>query len=521
MKLLPVLLMAFCAASLQAALSNVRVTPSNIPAFKGKVTFNATALREALAELRITPAKPLNVEDRIAFVVATVSCVADGTSETESLSLSVKGAIESITVGDRSGTPAGNGAFTFALPVKEGENTFDVRVKLADNASVRDKLVIEGFPVYIGSIVTKSNLKIDGERACGYFRIPGIVRTTKGNLIAIFDNRYNHAGDLPADITVGASISSDNGNTWSPIKTILDYKGKDIAGNDLTGGQGVGDVAILVDPSNGWIWVLGMRSPNSGLPIQTSKTGTLAPSNLGQLYLTCSKDEGQTWSAPRNITAAVKRLGDPDTQGWGLIFQGPGAGIAMANGTLVFPAQIWGDTPGAALIYSKDHGQTWTSSKAFKEGGSESTVAQLPNGDLLLNTRDAKGSEGKLGQIGFRATGLTRDLGETWETLETTPLRQPWGCQGALLSLGDDLYFSNPNASRARDHMSLRVSSDGGKSWNEGLVYDIRKCAGYSSICPIDDRTIGVLYEGNCDFLYFLAIPIADVKAGRILMPSP
>ncbi|HAC72482.1 MAG TPA: sialidase, partial [Porphyromonadaceae bacterium] len=54
----------------------------------------------------------------------------------------------------------------------------------------------------------------------------------------------------------------------------------------------------------------------------------------GQLILTKSMDDGKTWSDPINITSQVK---DPS---WHLLLQGPGRGITMQDGTLVFPIQF-------------------------------------------------------------------------------------------------------------------------------------------------------------------------------------
>lgn len=402
------------------------------------------------------------------------------------------------TVGQISGDTV-----TFQVPVHQGLSTYTVYAVPSKTADLRRKIVIEGVGVRIGSLVTSPNQAVtDVGRNSRNFRIPGIVETPKGTLVAVFDNRFNHPGDLPADITVGVSTSTDGGTTWSPIRTALNCEGYD-------GGVGVGDPCVLVDPSNGRIWIAGLRSPKSGHPIWRSVKGSVSPADCGQFILAYSDDEGQTWSKPINITLDVKRPNDPDTKDWGCLFQGPGAGIAMADGTLVFPAQIWGHNGGAphhgVLVYSKDHGQTWTSSAQMPFGGSESTVAEIEPGVLLLNTREGMGAAS-------RTSAITRDMGKTWEKLETTPLRQPGNlCQAALLKIGERLYFSNPNA-WSRSAMSIRTSDDKGKTWSAGLIYDPRACAGYSSLCTVGEDSIGVIYEGNSDYHYFLRIPLKDFE---------
>ena len=413
------------------------------------------------------------------------------------------GDLKSIFFGRTKGTIAGDKAI-FRVPVVKGECFYTVYAEPAAKPDILSrKIVIQGVPVRVGSLVTRPNQEIlDVGRKSKNFRIPGVAVTPKGTLVAVFDNRFHHSGDLPADITVGVSTSKDGGNTWSPIRTALGVAG-------IPGGHGIGDPCVLVDPSNGRIWVAAMRAPNSGHPIWASEKGTIDPKRCAQFILAYSDDEGQTWSAPINITENVKRLGDPDTADWGVVFQGPGAGIALADGTLIFPAQVWGHRGKAPhhslLVYSTDHGKTWTSSKENPYGGSESVAVQLPDGSVLLNTREGQGPAS-------RVTARTTDLGQTWEKVETTPLRQPNNlCQAAMLAMGDNLYFSNPD-SAARDTMTLRRSSDGGKTWPKKVVYDKRPCAGYSSLVPLGSDAVGVLYEGASDYHYFLRIPLEELE---------
>ncbi len=473
--LLPALL---CAGFAAAAVSDISFKASGVPAFIG---------------------------GHGDLAIGTLTLNSDRTARRETITVSLKGTkvqdVKGLRLGDTKGRIMGEKAL-FDVPVNEGANSYTVYAEIRPQASLLRKLVIEKVPVRLASIVTRPNQKVvDAKRVSKNFRIPGIVETPKGTLVAVFDNRFNHAGDLPADITVGVSVSRDKGSTWSPIRTAIDCSG-------LPGGSGIGDPAILCDPSNGRLWVAALRAPKSGHPIWKSSKGTLSPDACGQFILAYSDNEGKTWSKPINITAEVKRLGDPDTAEWGLVFQGPGAGIAMADGTLVFPAQIWGHNGGSPhhglLVYSKDHGKTWQSSKAMPFGGSESTVAQLPDGSLLLNTREGGGP-------GTRITARTTDLGQTWEKLNTSPLRQPGNlCQAALLAVGDKLYFSNPNSGK-RDTMTLRVSADNGLTWSSGVVYDPRGCAGYSSLCTVGKDAIGVIYEGTSDYHYFQLFSLEEL----------
>lgn len=400
-----------------------------------------------------------------------------------------------------------------SMPLDTEDKVF-VSVDLVDKvASLNDTITVNVSQIKVGKSANRlSNAKATqrigyavakaGDLESKNYRIPAIVQTKKGTLIAVFDIRYNHAGDLPANIDVGVARSTDGGKTWSDIKQVMTSKGMEVQ-------KGVGDPGVLYDEVNDTIWISGLWAPQSGHPIFSSSTGTASPQKCGQMLLVKSSDDGKSWSKPINITESIKRLDDEDTKDWGLVFQGPGAGICLKDGTLVFPSQIWGNKgrgTWGVLVYSKDAGKTWTSSKKMPWGGSESTCVQLRDGSIMLNVRQ--------GSPGARIVATTKDLGETWEKFEGDKLRQPGNlCQAALLfPEGKKLYFSNPN-SGARNNMTVKCSKDGGETWNAGLLYDVRNCAGYSSLCTLDDTHLGVLYEGapNSQVINFLSLPYSEI----------
>lgn len=354
---------------------------------------------------------------------------------------------------------------------------------------------------YTGVAIRKAN-----DENVHTFRIPGLITTDKGTLIAVYDIRYDGSKDLPANIDVGMSRSTDGGRSWEPMKVIMDMGGP-------KENSGIGDPAILFDPVTKTLWCAALWSKGDR-SIWGSKPG-LSPDESGQFVLVKSEDDGKTWSAPINITAQVK---NPI---WHLYFNGPGSGIAMQNGKLVFASQYWDETtnpsrvgiPYSSIIYSDDHGKTWKSGIGAKSNTTEAQIVETTPGTLMLNMRDNRG--------GFRSVATTKDMGKTWVEHPTSfkDLVDPV-CQGSIIKAKvnakgkkqDVLFFSNVSDANARIDMTVRASLDLGETWksaNARLV-DMRKTFGYSCLTKIDDNTLGILYEGERD-LFFIRIPVSDI----------
>ena len=73
------------------------------------------------------------------------------------------------------------------------------------------------------------------------------------------------------------------------------------------------------------------------------------------------------------------------------------------------------------------------------------------------------------------------------------------------------LFFSNPNDAKNRINMTIKVSDDEGNSWDKlpsVLLYE-QAAMGYSCLTVIDNKYIGIFYEGDGD-LYFQKIPIKE-----------
>jgi sialidase-1 len=367
-------------------------------------------------------------------------------------------------------------------------------------------------------------LRAAGQDNCNTYRIPGLVTTNRGTLIAVYDNRYNNSKDLQEDIDIGMSRSTDGGQTWAPMKVIMDmgeYGGRPQHLN------GIGDPCVLYDPVTNTLWVaaLWMSGSNYDQMLWWASKPGLKPDETGQLVLVKSTDDGLTWSQPINITSQIK---DPS---WQLLLQGPGRGITMKDGTLVFPAQFKADIGTKAIdggqyschstiVYSKDSGKTWKIGTGAKSNTTEAQVVELANGSLMLNMRDDRNRSDK-GATNGRAVATTSDSGKTWTTHSSSnsALPEP-NCQASIIGIDVKidgkiqhiLFFSNPNNKNARTNMTIKASLDEGKTWPSQYQLELNAATGYGYSCMtlVDAGTLGILYEGEKE-LFFQKVAITDI----------
>ena len=347
-------------------------------------------------------------------------------------------------------------------------------------------------------------------------RIPGIVTSESGTLMAIYDARYEGSRDLQGHIDIAMNRSVDGGQTWLPMQVVLDRK--------EWGGlpekyNGVSDACILKNDQNGDIyvaglWMHGVLNGQTGKWVEHltadstrwihqwiakgSQPGVDVKQTC-QFLITKSSDDGRTWSTPVNITAQTKR---PE---WWLFAPAPGHGITLRDGTLVFPTQGRDENghPFSNITWSKDGGKTWTASSPAYHNTTECMAVELADGGIMLNMRDNR-NHGHRENNGRRIC-VTYDLGQTWKEHVTSrkALIEPT-CMASLhrhrYKKGKSiLLFCNPESYNSRDHMTLKISCDDGMTWptEKKILLDEYGGFGYSCITSVRPSVVGVLYESS------------------------
>lgn len=347
-----------------------------------------------------------------------------------------------------------------------------------------------------------------GDDGSASFRIPGLVTTNKGTLLGVYDVRYNNSADLQEHIDIGLSRSVDGGKTWEKMRIPMSF-GEN--GGLPMGQNGVGDPAILVDTKTNHVWIVAAWTHGIGGQRAWNASGQgMDMNHTAQLMMAKSEDDGKTWSEPVNVTEQVK------DSSWFFLLQGPGRGITMEDGTLVFPIQYIGAdrVPNAGIMYSKDGGKTWNLHHHARTNTTEAQVAEVEPGVLMLNMRDNRG--------GSRAVALTKDMGKTWTEHPSSrkALQEPV-CMASLISVKaednilnkDLLLFSNPNSTQGRHHITIKASLDNGLSWlpENQVLLDAGSGWGYSCLTMIDKETVGILYESSVAHMTFQAVKLKDL----------
>jgi N-acetylneuraminic acid mutarotase len=322
-----------------------------------------------------------------------------------------------------------------------------------------------------------TDVYVAGEAGYHTFRIPSVIATQKGTLLAFAEARRGSAGDA-GDIDLVVKRSRDGGQSWSPLQIVGD-----------NGPNTFGNPCPVLDRNTGTLWLLSTH--NRGTDSEKDIiAGTSQASRT--VWVQKTSDDGESWSAPVEITASVKQ---PD---WTWYATGPGVGIQTSGGRLVVPANHaeWGSgVHRSHVFYSDDGGQQWRLGASADAGTNESQIVELADGRLMLNMRNHPRKPEN-----FRMVATSNDLGRTFSKASPDRALVEPPAQASLLHLTSTqangtnrLLFANP-ASTARERLTVRLSYDEGATWpvargvHEGP-------AAYSTLVALAEGSIGLLFE--------------------------
>ena len=279
------------------------------------------------------------------------------------------------------------------------------------------------------------------------------------------------------------------GGTFGPVQVVATHEGW-VCGNP----------APVVDYDTGRIWLPFCKNLEDG--DETMICEGKAPR---QVWMTASDDDGATWAEPWEITRDVK------PPAWSWYATGPGHGIQLQSGRLVVPcdhivfeAYNRQDPFHSHVITSDDHGATWQIGGSAEEGTNESAAFETADGWLYLNCRNKH----RLAEGGnYRAVAWSRDGGTNFAPIVhdaalLEPVCQASVCRFTTAAQQDRnrVLFSNP-ASRTRDHLTVQLSYDEGRTWPVSRQLHAGPAA-YSDLCVTQDLSICCLYERGAETPY-------------------
>lgn len=342
-----------------------------------------------------------------------------------------------------------------------------------------------------------------GTEGYASYRIPAIITGKDGTLFAFAEGRVDHAGDF-GNVDIVYKISKNKGKTWSKLQVAVDYK-KIQAGNSAP-------VVDLFDPAypKGRIFLFYNTGNNHESEVRKGM-------GLREVWYITSTDGAKTWSDPVNITHQVHRPMQTQAnpaynfkEDWRTFANTPGHGLQFAwgpnKGRIYIAANHNSGDPqknnkdwNANGYYSDDHGKTFKISSDIPfPGSNESSVAQVGENTLYMSSRNQQLVPKQ------RIVSVSTDGGVFWESKLDPQLPDPIS-QGSVLSWkrNNQIILAHINAADEanRDKLTLRLSTDLGKSWYWNKV--IAKSppnftgayAAYSDIVLIGKNKMGILYE--------------------------
>ena len=298
------------------------------------------------------------------------------------------------------------------------------------------------------------------------YRIPSIITTDKGTIIAAVDERVFSCNDLKSnrDINIVIRTSNDEGKSWSSINRLVDYPF----------GESASDPSMIFDKKTKQIYLF-----YNYMNLEKDK-------DVYYLKYVTSLDNGITWSQPIDITDQISK---PEWKN-DFKFITSGRGFQTKDGALLHC--LVNLQNGTHVFGSNDHGKTWYIAEAPISLGDESKIVELNDGSWLVNSR--------VNNKGIRYSHISKNQGKSWTTRPEINLIDP-GCNASLVKYdygnyinSDLLLLSNINNQSTREEIVIRHSLNGGETWSEPRIIYAGSAA-YSSMTVLNNGEIGLLFE--------------------------
>jgi sialidase-1 len=357
----------------------------------------------------------------------------------------------------------------------------------------------------------KTDLFRAGEGGYFMYRIPGIVVTGRGTILAYCEARAGQGDWTPQDVLLRRSV--DGGRTWSKPRKMA-VAPPNLKPNPAGVKQGLTRPGKLTGHN-------AVAVPD----LDPNVVHFIYHVEYARVFYLQSDDDGRTWSPPQEITPVI--AGFRDRYDWLVVGNGCGHALQITRGPyrgrIVLPVWLSVGTGGhahrpsdLAVVYSDDRGATWHRGDFIAHNGdttasgdrvvnpSETALVELSDGRVLANIRSESPRHRRLlSQSADGATGWSRPA---FHDALLEPI-----CMGSMARLADDaLLFANPDnllvrgkpgqpgRNRDRRNLTVKLSRDGGKTWPIARVLEPGP-SGYSDLAVGPEGTIYCFFERGAE----------------------
>ena len=351
-------------------------------------------------------------------------------------------------------------------------------------------------------VMNKTDLFEAGTAGYATYRIPGMVVTNTGTLLAYCEARKSLQGDWGA-IDIMMRRSADGGATWETQRKIVNIEGK------------VTQNAVALKQNLAQEGEITINNPVAIVDRQIDAVHFLYCVEYARCYYMRSDDDGRTFTEPVNITGTFDMF--RDEYDWKVLATGPGHGIQLRNGRLLVPVWLSTGTGGHAhrpscvsVVYSDDNGRTWRRGQIVVANPnpvnpSETVPVQLANGRVMLNIRHES-------QPRLRGVCTSPDGATGWSKIVYHEQLPDPVCMGSIIRLSERpghkknrILFANPHNpdDRQRKNVTVKLSYDEGESWPVARPVE-PGISGYSDLAVGPDGFVYCFYErGSVDTSHY------------------
>ena len=305
------------------------------------------------------------------------------------------------------------------------------------------------------------------------YRIPGIAKAYNNHLIAVAAHLICGTDPGYGQVDLVCRVSKDNGETWGNEVDVAVGDASLINANTNVFEIAFGDPAIVADRTSNKVAIFVVAGCTHYFAATRSN-----PNMIGVIYGTYNETTGNwDWEEPKNITEKIYSLYDNVNTvqsafiAGGKVFQ---SRIVKVGQYYRLYAAMCARPNGNRVIYSDDFGETWhalggASAVLTPENGNEPKCEELPDGRVILSSRNANGN-GRIYNI-YTYTNTTTGEG-SWSSSATSTFDGSNQAPGSNNTNGEILIVPVKRNSDSKEmYLALQSQPTGNSRVNVGIYY--------------------------------------------------